>query len=535
MKLLIIYLILFAQSAIAGITDNEINIKANGNLIEITPNKGFHINDKAPASATYDNLEAIYKPKVKTEQKMTFHILPNTKKANLKYFVCDDAKTVCDQHNKEVVIKNDIAITSIAAQSDQKIVNTEKIVSNKKPTLLIFSAPWCPACIRMATETYTKKPIKKLFSQINVQKINIDLVENEALSAKYNIKAIPSLVLVNSSGEEIFRWLDYQPAQTFAKELALEIESKENLGQLVKKADSGDKNAALRAAQIYSSQMSWEKAANYYQLLSDERSKNLKLSCEINSLLDKKDDDVKTKTDYLTGLDKAMALSTSVVDQLRWRIDFFETKEIPKEKLDTTVLKKLLLDLNKLLVDKKIAQHYQQSTIGDTTGFEKVETLDMRGRVEDLLGLSEEKKLTQKQMLNILQKEKHDVQFPGRIINSIYYFTQAGSPTDAEKLIQKLVTANPKSYVYYQRYANFLTSQKRAEEALVQIDKALEFKEGNEPQLSVAKIKILKSLSKKAEALRLIEKTHELIKLYPEKYKRTKVTLENIKKDLTKN
>jgi tetratricopeptide (TPR) repeat protein len=261
----------------------------------------------------------------------------------------------------------------------------------------------------------------------------------------------------------------------------------------------------LKVAQIFSSQMTWDKAAKYYELLSDERSKNLKLSCEINLLSDKKEDDDKSKTEYLAGLEKSIALSTSTVDQLRWKIDFFETKETPKEKIDKTVLNILVSDLNKLFQNKKIVEQYQKSTIGDMAGFEKIETLDMRGRVEDILGLSED------------------------------YFNQAGSPSDAEKWIKKLVSANDKSYVYYQRYASFLTSQKRPEEALVQIDKALEFKEGNEPQLSVAKIKILKTLAKKTEALALIEKTQELIKIAPEKYKRTKVTLENIQKEISKN
>jgi thiol-disulfide isomerase/thioredoxin len=536
-KLLFIYFILCAQIVVAGITDNQINIKATGNVIELTPNKGFHINDKAPASATYDNLEAIYKPKVKTEQKMTFHVLPKTKKSNLKYFVCDDAKTVCEQHTKEVVMNKDAVITSAAppSEANQKKSDVEKFASTEKPTLLIFSAPWCPACIRMATETYPTAAVKKLFSKMNVQKINIDLIENEAISKKYNVKAIPSLVLVNTSGEEIFRWLDYQPAKKFAKELGSQLKNKEDFAATVRKADSGDKVAALKAAQIYSSQMVWDKAAQYYDMLKDEPSKNLKLSCEVNLLSDKKDDDEKAKSEYLLGLDKSIALTTSTVDQLRWKIDYFETKETPKEKLDVESLQKLIADLNKLLSNQKIVQVFQQSTIGDMAGFEKVETLDMRGRVEDLLSLSAEKKETQKQMLAILLKQKHDVNFPGKMINSIYYFTQAGGQVDAEKLIQILVSANPKSYVYYQRYASFLTSQKRTDEALVQIDKALQFKEGNEPQLNVAKIKILKNLTKKAEALALVERTQELIKLAPEKYKRTKVTLESIQKELLKN
>ena len=73
MKNIFLFLIIFlVQQLFAGITQDQINIKTIGSTIEITPNKGFHINDKAPASATYDGLQTIYKPKIKTEQKLSF-------------------------------------------------------------------------------------------------------------------------------------------------------------------------------------------------------------------------------------------------------------------------------------------------------------------------------------------------------------------------------------------------------------------------------------------------------------------------------
>ena len=67
-----------------------------------------------------------------------------------------------------------------------------------------------------------------------------------------------------------------------------------------------------------------------------------------------------------------------------------------------------------------------------------------------------------------------------------------------------------------------------------QIELALKFKEGNEPQLNLAKIKILKELGQKKEALNLIEVTKKLAEPYPTKYKRTVAQLNDLKTSLEK-
>lgn len=523
---------LLSQNVFSGITENQIEIKTENNQIIVMPKKGFHINDKAPASATYDNLEAIYKPQIKTEQKLTYKVLPKIKKANLKFFVCDDAKTVCEQHEKSVQMNNG----SVAAEikTINNAIENQKFVDAKKPTLLIFSAPWCPACIRMKTETYTKKSVEKLFSKLNVQKINIDLLENEKISDQFHVKAIPTLVLLNTKGEEIYRWLDYQPADLFAKELAAESKNSESMDQTKAKADAGNLVAAKKLAKIYSGQMDWVNSSKYFSILKDQDSINQKLNADVNALTDDKDKDEKTKSEYLATLEKSIALTSSKIDKLRWTLDFFETKETKKEDLDVASVQKIIADAKEILKNKNIVKIYSESTVGDMTGFEHIETLDMRSRAEALLGADDAKKISQSEIVKLILAKKHDVNFPGQMINSIGYLSQAGAATDSEKLILQLVEKYPNSYVYHQRYANFLTKQKRPAEALKQIDQALEYKEGNEPQLKVTKIKILKALDKKSEALLLTEETLKLIEVAPEKYKRTKVTLMDFQKELTK-
>lgn len=62
---------------------------------------------------------------------------------------------------------------------------------------LYFSAPWCGPC-RMFGPV-----MDKVGTQVTVEKINID--ENQEMSSKYSVRSIPTTILVNESGEELFR------------------------------------------------------------------------------------------------------------------------------------------------------------------------------------------------------------------------------------------------------------------------------------------------------------------------------------------
>ena len=154
----ILALSLIAQ---ARITDNQVIYKKDSGVLSITPKKGFHLNAEAPANAIFDGLEAIYKPTEKTEKRFAFKLVEKTKKAKLNYYVCDDKKTVCEQHQEELDLTTlssnwvppsagAFVDSNLSSQMDDQLL----ISKNGKPTLLIFSAPWCPACIRMQTETY---------------------------------------------------------------------------------------------------------------------------------------------------------------------------------------------------------------------------------------------------------------------------------------------------------------------------------------------------------------------------------------------
>ena len=63
--------------------------------------------------------------------------------------------------------------------------------------ILYFTAAWCAPCKTLGPI------IESLNGQINYQKIDVD--QNSELSARYGVRNVPSLVLVDSTGNELNR------------------------------------------------------------------------------------------------------------------------------------------------------------------------------------------------------------------------------------------------------------------------------------------------------------------------------------------
>lgn len=71
--------------------------------------------------------------------------------------------------------------------------------------ILYFSADWCGPCKQLG-------PImESLASEVNYEKVNVD-TESE-LSAQYGVRNIPTLILIDDSGEALGRVVGLQPRE----------------------------------------------------------------------------------------------------------------------------------------------------------------------------------------------------------------------------------------------------------------------------------------------------------------------------------
>ena len=539
----------------ARITNNQVIYKKEAGLLKVEPKKGFHLNAEAPANVTFDALEALYKPTEKTEKRFSFKLVEKAKKAKLSYYVCDDKKTVCEQHQEELALTTLSATwpppgtqaaasakppsgafidSNLSSQMEDQLL----ISKNGKPTLLIFSAPWCPACIRMETETYPTSKVSEQLNKVNFLKLNSDLPENYELSEKFQVKAIPTLILLNTDGEEVFRWLDFQEAVTFAKSLDQETKkigaTKNTTLQL---ATLGDPKAISALGRLYYNALNCSEAVRWLSLSKSAEDKKFKLAAEVSCMQEQVEKDENAVPEYLQTLEKAMVLTPSKIDQQRWMVDWIEKKKETKELSDDVKAKAkaLLAELEKQGKNQKtLAKDFKESTFGESAGFELAEVNLMRSRLFSALDLKAEKAKSDVQNIKLINPKKYSVKKPGQMLIAIYYLREAGEKKEVKAMYSKLIAAFPQSYVYYEKYGRYLLKEKEYENALSQVDIALKYPEGNQPQLYLLMARIFKEMNQKDKMLETLNAADQLKDIKHPKFKKTLAQLIKLKEQSEK-
>ena len=89
-----------------------------------------------------------------------------------------------------------------------------EVLQSSLPTLVDFYADWCGPCRALAP--VVEVIAAELAGHLKVVKVNVD--ENEALSQKYGVQAIPTLILF-WHGEELERIMGYLPKAKLLKAL----------------------------------------------------------------------------------------------------------------------------------------------------------------------------------------------------------------------------------------------------------------------------------------------------------------------------
>jgi thioredoxin-related protein len=93
--------------------------------------------------------------------------------------------------------------------------------TEKKMVLLDFTgSDWCPPCMKLEKDVFSKKEFKD-YAKENLVLVELDypqgkrqikkLVEQNAkLQTQYAVKGYPTVVILNSEGKEMARWVGYQ-------------------------------------------------------------------------------------------------------------------------------------------------------------------------------------------------------------------------------------------------------------------------------------------------------------------------------------
>lgn len=89
-----------------------------------------------------------------------------------------------------------------------------KLIQEAKPTLVDFFATWCGPCRMQGPILEEVK--KRVGDNANILKVDID--QNQALAAQYNVRSVPTLILFKN-GEAIWRGVGVQQADDLEAKL----------------------------------------------------------------------------------------------------------------------------------------------------------------------------------------------------------------------------------------------------------------------------------------------------------------------------
>lgn len=111
-----------------------------------------------------------------------------------------------------------LAIPALAGESPALDAALKSAAERKAPVVIDFHAPWCYSCYYMAKHVLTGPEWDKVRRQAVVIELDADAGEGAAVKAKWNVKALPSYLVLDGQGRELGRILGEQTrAEFYAK------------------------------------------------------------------------------------------------------------------------------------------------------------------------------------------------------------------------------------------------------------------------------------------------------------------------------
>lgn len=116
---------------------------------------------------------------------------------------------VLSQSHLPMVFSEDQPLAQVSLMTGQGEKTTLDQVAPKANKLLFFHTSTCPICHAM--EAYLPTLEKECQSQgFQIVRVNVELPENQAIAARFNVRAVPTISLLSANGEELARSVGYQ-------------------------------------------------------------------------------------------------------------------------------------------------------------------------------------------------------------------------------------------------------------------------------------------------------------------------------------
>lgn len=562
MKFILITLLsFFTAVSFARLSDGKVQFKVVKGVLVGDVSAGFHFNKEAPANLVLMDSKREIQPSKKEEKGLAFPVADvgaNAFTAN--FYVCDDKKTVCEEHVVAMAVKNGkveligmgVPVEKVKEQPALKKgakveTNSHGFIENdlaaalelakqKKQLVLVdYGAPWCPACVRYETEVFGTKEFAKATKNVVKLYLNADKAVNKEFGKNYNIKALPTLLVLNAQGEEIYRSLDFKPADVIAKELTPHLKKKTvNWAKLEEQANKGDKKARQALAERAFVMLDYEAAAKWYALLGQNDS--FHATSEIAVWSERFEaDKALNEAQYVAVLKKwIQALPESYV-ALTSRIDlanvYADNKKSVPDDVKAELEKNVSLAQGLLASDAKMTQMWKEAA-SDFAPYYKEEVLSNLISTYGLLDKKDDKAKAIAELRTLLEKKSLSADRPGEVLAGLTYFRKVEWTAKEEQWLLDLDKAHPGTYAYPMKLARFYMRNKNYDKALPYADLAVQ--RGEELRFSNLKTlaEVQKELKQKDAARKSIESALALPEAKLEKYQSVTKSLEEMKKAL---
>lgn len=543
-----------------------LKIKEYPDKIEAILADGFHFNDKAPNHFVVAG--KVIAPASLSAMRAEFPWPENGKKTQsknrgskpsggeLQLYVCDNANTYCETH--------DIKIGKPAVENTLKPVSgldlksiLKRAQKNHKLVVLDFSARWCPGCVRLESEIFPLREFKEASRNFEFAKVDVDFFGNFPLSKKFAITGIPTLLVLDSSGNVIDRMVDFQPLPVITKFLETIAKDPTPLDKLVKQSKIAREKAGgpseadkLRLARRLIASDRIAEALAILEIVTPRppeliaarvtlARRNFEKSSQSQSD-SKPANEGLAKSNFIAVLKEALGQESNSLRSLAWRTDLIgllgaessEAKQLAaegKEKAESWLLDEgnksgaMSGSINAAL---KVA--LKDEDVGEYAGYERLLVATSLGELLEAAGKPPEE--AWKQAIEVGESYNLTGNQPGPARRFLLLLVQAKEFAKAEALSKELLRVDPNNFDVRRRQLKILSSLNRHEESLKLAEVLLKEAEGrNQFWVAESLAKSYLALNKKMEAQVLLDQFLGRKELGLEAMAKTKKDLQNLR------